>query len=132
MRPSNWQFSKRKIERLCAGIVLLAVLFRAYAPAGPVLAFSADAIISTLVICTAQGTKIVADPTGGPQKPEDKRPNHHDCSTLCSPFAVVGSAGANHISLRYESAVSWPAFDFTTPPVRAGPLLSIRGPPAAV
>ncbi len=73
MRPSNWQFSKRTIERFCTGIMVLAVLFRICAPAGPVLAVSADGKNSLLVICTAQGTKIVADPTGGPQKPEDKR-----------------------------------------------------------
>lgn len=132
MRPFHWQFSKRPIERFCAGILILAVLFRAYAPASSVLAFSADGINSILVICTAQGTKIVADPMGGRLKPDDKPSSHLDCSTLCSPLAVVGGAEAKHIFLRYDSAISWPTFDFITPPVRAGPLLSIRGPPAAV
>jgi hypothetical protein len=131
MRPSNWQFSELVIRRFCAGLMMLSVLTRAIVPAGFIPAID-GATGSGLVICTAHGTRIIVDHTQGPVQPDEKRGDHHDCSTLCSPVAVAGAVDAGPLAPRYATALHWPRFDFVTPPARAGPLFSIRGPPIAV
>jgi hypothetical protein len=113
------------------GLLLLAVLLRALIPAGFMPAWSETAGgLQGLVICTAQGFKVIADPAAEQEHPTDKTfSDHGSCTILASPFALPPYSLGFEFAAAYGDPVHWPRFDCRTPPARAGPHLSIRGPP---
>jgi hypothetical protein len=131
MKRVGLQSLDRTSRRAFVGLLLLAVLMRVALPVSPLLTAEGSSA-SGLVICTAHGIKIITDPSLEPEQPNSDHVDHHDCSTLCSPVAVAGVADAGPLAPIYSAAVHWPRFDFTTPPARAGPQVSIRGPPITV
>lgn len=86
-----------------------------------------------LVICTAQGSKVIADPGGEQQHPTDKTNSDREyCPILASPTALPPLSLGFEFAAAYGDPAVWPRFEFTTPPARAGPNLSNRGPPVIV
>jgi hypothetical protein len=116
------------------GLLLMAVLLRALIPAGFMPAWSETAGgLQGLVICTAQGFKVIADPGAEQEHPTDKAFLDHDsCTILASPIALPPLSLGFEFASAYGDPVHWPHFDLRTPPARAGPYLSIRGPPVIV
>jgi hypothetical protein len=116
------------------GIFVLAVLLRALIPAGFMPVWSEKASgLPGLVICTAQGSKVIADPAGEQEHPSDKTTSDHEfCPILASPIALPPISLGFEFAAAYGDSAAWPHFEFTTPPARAGPHLSIRGPPVIV
>jgi len=89
--------------------------------------------IPGLVICTAQGFKVIANPGAEQEHPTDKTGSDHECCPiLASPIALPPLSLGFEFAAAYGDLAVWPRFEFRTPPARAGPHLSIRGPPVIV
>jgi len=124
----------RLIAWSATGVLLVAVLLRALIPAGFMPVWSEKASgFSGLVICTAQGSKVIADPGGEQKRPIEKTASDHEyCPILASSVALPPLSLGFEFAAAFGDPAVWPRFDFGTPPARAGPNLSIRGPPVIV
>lgn len=119
--------------RFCAGLMVVALALRVLIPDGFMLSTSrGDGGTAQLVICTASGFKVVdVGEDGGSVPAPDTEHAGDTCCTLCSaPVVLAGAAVDLDLLTGFEAPVRWPVWTSLRPPVRAGPGLSIRGPPS--
>lgn len=121
------------LGRLCAGLMVVSLALRVLVPDGFMLSASrGDGGTAQLVICTASGFKVIdVGEDGGSVPVPDTEHAGDPCCTLCSAPVVLADAADGLVSLTgFEAPVRWPVWTSLRPPVRAGPGLSIRGPPS--
>ncbi len=122
-----------KFGRWCVGVALASVVLKSLIPAGFMPVFSSNVGDGlTLVICTANGAKVVST-DGHDEKPSKK--GHSDQPCVFSGIAQVAllEADARVIApSSFSKPTTWILVAFSLPPVRAGPQLGTRGPPSLV